>query len=515
MLHKSDGLVRAGQVVLLIQQSEIACSDLDSRPPRRAMPNHRLAAALPHRVGLLLLVGFAAIPSGTAAQDYHTDIRPIIEGRCLGCHAEDGVAFSMEDADRAYGRRGKIGEMLLERRMPPWLAEAGHQSYVGDPSLSGEELERVRRWVDAGYPRGTPQRSTARPAPLAPFRADLTLDVTGGRAYLPDQGGPDEYRCFVLDWPRQTPGFITGFKAVPGNLHVSHHVVVHAIEPPLAQRFHELEGEEEGAGYRCFGGALPDRFNSRTERDAYDARYTNGVRELSRGNFWLAHWAPGMDGYTFPEGTGIAMKPGAALVVQMHYYTRHAPGESDQGSLLEFQLADEVERPAVNYPLTQNRWLNGERNGSMVVGPGAQATYEVSESLGDLLGYLAFATQVPQDSIEALEIHSANLHMHSFGHSGVVTLTDGNGRRETLLSIPRWDLGWQRDFTFVHPKVFGRDGLEDVRLSVQCTFENSTDRPVYGGYGSDEEMCFNFSYIAVRAAGRRSADGSNRGAPRR
>jgi hypothetical protein len=34
---------------------------------------------------------------------------------------------------------------------------------------------------------------------------------------------------------------------------------------------------------------------------------------------------------------------------------------------------------------------------------------------------------------------------------------------------------------------------------VECTYENPTDEPIYGGYGSYDEMCFNFSYIAVRS----------------
>ena len=75
-------------------------------------------------------------------------------------------------------------------------------------------------------------------------------------------------------------------------------------------------------------------------------------------------------------------------------------------------------------------------------------------------------TQVPQDRIQGLEIHSANLHMHSFGHSGEITLTHDTGRVETLLSVPRWDLAWQRDFTFTAPKTIGRDALYVARDSI-------------------------------------------------
>jgi hypothetical protein len=273
----------------------------------------------------------------------------------------------------------------------------------------------------------------------------------------------------------------------------------------MADRFRELDEAEEGPGYQCFGGALPDRLGRRAEREAYEERYRDGIRELSRGSFWLAHWAPGMDGHELPEGTGMLLEPGSILVVQMHYYSKEAPGERDAGSRLDFQIASAVDRPAFHLAQTRNRWLAGERTGSMVVPPGQQATYEVSNNLGDLVPYIARVTGVEQDRIQGLEVHSANLHMHAIGHSGVISLTDENGRKETLLSIPRWDLAWQRDFTFAEPKVFTRDQLDRTSITVQCTFENPKDRVVYGGYGSDDEMCFNFSYIAVR-----SGDGAAR-----
>ena len=449
----------------------------------------------------LLGVGLAwSAPTPLGAQTYHADIRPLLRENCVGCHSEGGVAFTLEDDDRAYGRRRAIGRAILDRKMPPWLAEAGHQHYVDDPSLSAEQIALVSQWVANGYERGTPRPSTRRPALAPPFRPDVSVPVLGGESYLPDQTRSDDYRCFVVEWPGQEPGYITGFRAVPGNLHVAHHVVVYAIDPTLTERYAELDSEEEGLGYQCFGGAVPDRFDSRAERDAYESRYPDGVRQLHRGNFWLAHWAPGMDGYAFPEGTGIRMRPGAGLVVQMHYYSEHAPGEGDADTMLDFQVAAEVERPAIHFPLTEGDWIFGRDNGSMVVEPHSTASVETSERLGDLVPYLAYLAGVEEERVEALEVHSANLHMHSYGHSGTVTLTDEAGNEEILLSIPRWDLGWQRDFTFVEPKVFPLEVAANTRLTVRCNFENPTEETVYGGYGSDEEMCFNFSYIAVQVS---------------
>ncbi len=458
------------------------------------------------RSGVAIAAVTFAFPAASAsAQEYYADIRPVLAENCMGCHSDAGIAWSMEDPDETYERRGRIARAVENRRMPPWLAEAGHQSYVGDVSLDPETVALLQRWAEDGFARGTPVADPPVPSHHG-FAPDLSLDVLGGASYLPDEERSDDYRCFIVDWTPDQPSYVTGFRAVPGNLKVAHHVVVHAITPEMADRFRELDDAEEGMGYQCFGGALPDRLGKKAEREAYEARYPEGLRELNRGSFWLAHWAPGMDGHVFPEGTGLLVEPGSVLVVQMHYYSLEAPGEQDVGSTIDFQVASAVERPAFHLPQTRNRWLAGEDNGSMVMPPGEQVTYEVSDRLGDLVSYISRVTGVDEDRIEGLEVHSANLHMHAIGHSGVITLTDENGKKEVLLSVPRWDLAWQRDFTFVEPKVFTRDQFDGTSIAVQCTFENSKDHTVYGGFGSDEEMCFNFSYIAVRTGDVKAQD---------
>lgn len=461
------------------------------------------------RAPAALLIAVLVTPGTVHGQDYYADVRPVLVKQCMGCHSEDGIAWSMEDAEETFEERRRIAGAVTIRKMPPWLAEPGHQEYVGDMSLDEEVVGMVTAWRDAGYPKGEPRPDPqVEPATAPPaFRPDLSTDVMGSAPYLPDQSMDDDYRCFVTEWTGEEPGYVTGFRAVPGNENVAHHVVVHAVDPEMVDRFRELDDEEEGLGYQCFGGAVPDRLTRRAEREEYEARYPDGVRELNRAAWWLAHWAPGMDGHTFPEGTGIMMEPGAGLVVQMHYYSVEAPGEADQNSRLDFQFETEVEKPAFHFSQTYGPWLGSERNETMVIPPGEKATYEVSDDLSSLVGYASYVTDVDESRIEGFEIHSANLHMHAFGHSGVISLTDADGRYQTLLSVPRWDLHWQRDFTFVEPKVFSREEMEGAELRVQCTYHNTTDEAVYGGFGSYDEMCFNFSYIALQV-GEKATDGT-------
>ncbi len=447
-----------------------------------------------------------------AAQEptYYRDVRPVLIQNCLRCHNGEGAAWSMNDPEQTYDRRRRIARAILERHMPPWLAEGGHQDYVGNPMLEDYVINLVQSWKDGDFKKGEPIPDpvvTATSGHSAggghgpshgTFAADISLDVLPNDSYLPNPSRTDDYRCFVVDWTAEAETFITGFRALPGNDKVAHHFVVFSIAPSMADRFRELAADEPGAGYQCFGGAVPDRLGNRANRTAYEAKYPNGLRELNRSNFWLAHWAPGMDGHVFPAGTGIRMQPGSVLVVQLHYYSKDAPGERDDGSRLDFMTASTVARPAFHLAQTNNDWMNGNRPGSIAVPPGDTASVSLTEDLGDYLGYIATVTGVPSDRIDAIELHSANLHMHGIGQSGEVTLERAGEKSEMLLAVPRWDLGWQRDFTFTQPKVFTRDQLAGTKLRVRCTYYNPKEKPVYGGLGSDEEMCFNFAYIAVR-----------------
>ena len=46
---------------------------------------------------------------------------------------------------------------------------------------------------------------------------------------IPESG--DNYRCFVLEWPKTGTHYITGFDAKPGNSAVVHHIAAFLIRP--------------------------------------------------------------------------------------------------------------------------------------------------------------------------------------------------------------------------------------------------------------------------------------------
>jgi hypothetical protein len=151
-----------------------------------------------------------AVPAAVSARDFYSDVRPMLVENCVGCHSEAGI--------------------------PPWLADKGHQEYLGDLSLSDDVIGMVAAWRDAGFPKGD-ARPDAIPTEVTSFafNSDLSLDVLPGEAYPPRRDMDDDYRCFVVDWARDEPGYVTGFRAVPGNDLIAHHVVVHVVEPDMVK----------------------------------------------------------------------------------------------------------------------------------------------------------------------------------------------------------------------------------------------------------------------------------------
>ena len=444
---------------------------------------------------LFPLIAIMGSPAAIADVEFYSDVMPLIDANCVTCHSNDGISFSFEDADETYNYRAVIALAVANGSMPPWLAEPGHQSYAGDYSLTAEQKGLVAEWAAAGFPRGEEKALVAAEAEGRIFDADWTVDILQQGPYLPDQVNKDDYRCFIVDWPYDTDKYVTGFMAEPGNTRIAHHLVAHMIEPESVQLLKTLSEEEEGQGHQCFGGPLPDRIGD--IRAQVEERFPGEWDKLANENYWLTHWAPGMYGMAFPEDTGILMRPGSAVVVQMHYYSGFAPGESDFETKMHFQVTDSVKKPSFNHPLTKNRWLAGEGNGSMQIAPGGTETYEVDVGFDNLASYGAAVLDIDREEVSAIELHGANVHMHAFGASGSASLIDRNGRKETLLNIPEWDLAWQRDFMFTEGKTIAQSDFDRTKLVVECTFHNDTDDMVYGGYGSDDEMCFNFSYMSV------------------
>ena len=90
----------------------------------------------------------------TTPVTWNREISRIFYSRCIACHREGGMAFSLLDYREAFPWRTAIKEEILERRMPPWGAVKGFGDFRNDQALTPEQLELVTSWSQGGSPEG-------------------------------------------------------------------------------------------------------------------------------------------------------------------------------------------------------------------------------------------------------------------------------------------------------------------------------------------------------------------------
>jgi hypothetical protein len=398
---------------------------------------------------------------------WHRDVQPVIARSCAGCHAAGEIApFELATYGDAYQRRDLIRAQVESRLMPPWPPGPGCSEYADDRSLPERDRATLLAWVAQGAPEGDPADARAvAPAPAAGLsRVDRLLQLPA--AYAPVEA-PDEYRCFLLDWPETERRYVTGFVARPGNTSIVHHVLAFLATPDRVAGFQALDDGDPSPGYKCFGGP-------------------GGVAQA------LGAWAPGSRGGDFPAGTGLQIDPGSRIILQVHYNLTGGLGPSDRTSI-ELKLDESVARQAFLLPWADPQWVNA---GAMRIPAGeADVSHAFTFAPGSYLGLIT-GNRIPSGPFT---VHAAALHQHLRGTRSRLEIRRLGGTRECLLDIPRWDFHWQGAYGLSSPK---RVDTGDS-LSIECHWDNSaanqpggqTPRDLNWGERTEDEMCLGFLYI--------------------
>ena len=399
---------------------------------------------------------------------YYRDVKPILDARCMGCHSADGIApFTLATYEDVVDNGPAVALEVAEGRMPPWPPNPECNDYLADRSLSAEHRALIAAWFDGGMLEGDPADEGA-PIDVERVelsRVDLELGMAEPYTTTADTEYPDEYRCFVLPFPETytTTKYVTGFRAVPGNPKVVHHVIAFYAGPDVLDDYLALDAAEPGDGYTCFGGP-------------------GGP---TRGEM-LGGWAPGSLGSDFPAGTGLPIEPGSAVILQLHYNVTTTAAEPDQTEVW-MKIDDSVDKVAQIMPWANPGWLAG----SMPIPAGDADVmhsfqYDASQFIGG-----------------PFTIHSAATHQHQLGSSNKATIVrGGGGDEECLVQIDDWDFHWQGTYGLREPVRFEPGD----QLKIECHWDNSPEnQPIVAGEqlppanvnwgeGTGDEMCVAFFY---------------------
>ena len=177
-------------------------------------------------------------------------------------------------------------------------------------------------------------------------------------------------------------------------------------------------------------------------------RAPNDKRGDIEGN-WIAATAPGDMPLILPAGVGRKIPAGSKLIWQMHY-TPTGKEEKDRSQIgLVFYKGDgPPEREALTHGIANHRFK---------ISPGAN-NHQVDSKM-----------VVPRDAL----LLSFMPHMHLRGKDFEYQATFPDGRKQTLLSVPRYDFNWQSTYRLKEPLLVPRGTL------IECTahFDNSSDNP--------------------------------------
>lgn len=398
---------------------------------------------------------------------YYEDVKPILDGRCVNCHQAGGVApFAMDNHADASVLADAIAANTEARQMPPWGAVSGHQDYKDDPSLSAEQLQILQLWAEQGAPIGDPDHEGEALPPIGQTlpRTDWVLEMP--EPYTPAAEQPDDYRCFVLDWPFEEERYVTGFDIQPGNTEVVHHVAAYLVSPDgllgedIFETIAQWDQQEDGPGYTCFGGPSSS---------------TGASTQIPIEQ--LAQWVPGFGAQIFPEDTGILVKPGSQIILQLHYNTA-TNTDSDQ-TAMALMTEKNVANRAQFAPVLDATWpISG-----MEIPAGTTVTHDVQL---DPRGFFSLLSGDALDLDDGFSVHAILLHMHRLGQHGWVSIERADGSSEVLLEVEPYDFDWQINYQ-LQTAVRFEEG-DEIRL--ECTFDNTLgSEDVNWGEGSDEEMC--------------------------
>jgi hypothetical protein len=379
-----------------------------------------------------------AAAQGQEAPTFSRDVAPIFYGRCVSCHRQGEVApmplITFRDV-RPWA--ASIRSRVSTRVMPPWHADRRYGTFRNDTSLSQQEIDTIVRWVDGGAREGNPADLPPLPdfpvgwqigTPDVVFEMPVEFDV-------PARGTID-YQYFEVPTNFTEDRWMQAGEVRAGDREHVHHIIVYVREPQAAARPAVMTVRPIPSGAAA-AAARPGRGAAAPSRAAQGAPVSRG------GDNMLVNWAVGEDAPVHAPGTAKRIPAGSTLVFQVHYTTNGTPGKdrSRVGLIFAKERPDrEVRTGLVANPV-------------FAIPPGAPNHRVEAEA--------TFS--------EDVKVWTLHPHMHLRGKDMTYTVTYPDGREQVVLSVPKFDFGWQTDYWLAEPLLVPKGS----RLHVAAHFDNS------------------------------------------
>ena len=369
-----------------------------------------------------------------AAPTYARDVAPILYKHCTECHREGEIApMSLMTYAEVRPWAKAIRDEVADGVMPPWHADPAHGKFRNARILTGAEKATLTQWANAGAPEGDPKDLPKPPTYATGWRIGTPDAVFAlPKPYAVKKDGMIDYQYFDVPTNFTEDKFVKAIEIRPGNREVVHHALVFlrlaeqpARNAPRRQFFTQPREQLQG----------PEPV--RTSQENGPTGPTNGL---------LATFAPGIGPLVMPDGAAIRVRAGTTLVFQMHYTTtgKEAADQTSIGLVFTDAPRDEVRPVHV-------------MNLSMVIPAGA-SNHQVDTDV-------TFA--------EDVKVWGIFPHTHLRGKRWKYEAIYPDGRREIVLSVPRYDFNWQAYYELETPLVMPKG----TKLVASAWYDNSAANP--------------------------------------
>ncbi len=405
---------------------------------------------LAQRCAALGLVVVLSLLVSTSAQDrkrgvtFNRDVAPIFFNKCAACHRPDDIApMSLLTYKEARPWARSIKEKVVTREMPPWSADPHYGEFANDISLSDRDVETIAAWVDQGAKEGD-----ARDLPPAPRASDTReigkpdLVLSMQQEWQGDAEGLDENLEFSVPTGFTEDKWVRAIEFVPGNKRAIHHAVVLVQTPEMMKADQSSAPAPASSIFRVQGTNRQVREDVPVVDDACAARRDSGG---NNARFALTVYAPGRNADVWPEGTAKLIPAGSNLIFQMHYSKATGKPEKDRSGVALVFARKPVEKMVVSLDI-MNFYFRI---------PAGAANHEVTA-----------CSTFKRDA----QLVSFMPHMHVRGKDMKYEAVYPDGRRETLLYVPRYSFYWQTLYKLKTPVAIPKG----TRIAVTAHFDNST-----------------------------------------
>lgn len=378
---------------------------------------------------------------------YSTQVAPLLAEKCTACHRAGGVApWAMDQYATVKGWSAMVREVVASRRMPPWHADPAIGHFSNDRSLTPAQIRLLTDWVDAGAPRGDGPDPLQAPRPAAQ-EDGWPLGPPDLVIEAPRQEVPAsgvlDYRYADAPVTLDRDVWVRAVHLRPGNPALVHHSFAFVKFPPGA------------------AGKQVD--------------FKNGE------NGFFAAYVPGFDVLPFPQGSGQFLPRGTTVQFQLHYTPVGRAG-TDVTRLGIYLHKEPPQR-------------------ELVVASAFKQDIRIPPHLAGFPVSASF--KFGQDA----RLHGLFPHMHLRGRDFRFEARFPDGRRQTVLSVPRFQFDWQGLYNLSEPLAMPAN----TEILALGTYDNSALNPanpdparvVHWGLQTFDEMFIGYLLFTVPRQGTR------------